>query len=145
MDIIDHGDWVAYTPDPWPKHLPSHIIFARRVSDGRDWYEFQRKELTGTDTVKMTLRKTDIGWAVLTTNLDGSALFPAGLRVIEVRGMVGDHESFRTKILDLAKSTFAMPPEPPPSMLKLMMEELGIDETQMRAKLDAFRNRRTHG
>ena len=147
MEIVDHGEWVYYKPDNYPvKGLPSHILFARRVSDGQDWYLFARKELTTADTIKMTVMKTDVGWAVLTTTTDASVLFPAGARVIEVRGATEDHESFRMKHVDFDNKTFLSPPPAPPSMMQMLMEELGVDETKLKAKLDAvMKNRSQHG
>jgi len=149
MDIIDHGEWVGYTPSDYPiKGLPATIVYAMRESDGADWYLFQRKELTATDSIKMLLRKTDQGWAVITTTYDASSLFPVDSRLIEVRGATADHESFRMNLVDLDKKQFTppIPPEDRPNMMKIIMEELGVDETKMKAKLDAaLKNRRSHG
>ena len=147
MDITDHGEWVRYEPDNYPiKGLPSHVLFARRVSDGMDWYQFQRSELTAADTVKMLLVKTDEGWAVITTNHDATHLFPAGARLIEVRGVDRDHESYRMNFVDLDKKRFLPPLHDQPSMMSIIIEELGLDEAKLKAKLDAaLKNRRRHG
>ncbi len=149
MEIIDHGEWVAYKPDNYPVKLPPNIIFSRRVSDGADWYQFQRSKLTAPDTVKMTLMKTDDGWAVLTTTYDASMLFPTnGMRLIEVRDAPKDHESLRMQFLDLDKKRFVPPPprDDQPTMMKIIMEELGLDEAKLKAKLDAaIKSRRQHG
>jgi len=149
MDIIDHGEWVVCDkPDDYPVKLPPNILFARRVSDGVDWYQFQRKELTAADTIKMVIRNTDEGWAVLTTTHDATHLFPAGSRLIEVRGATENHESFRTQFVDLDKKQFtpSILPQDRPNMMKSIMEELGMDEAQMKAKHDALlKNRRQHG
>jgi len=148
MDIIDHGEWVACDkPDDYPAKLPSHIMFARRVSDGVDWYRFQRETLAAPDTIKLTAMQTEDGLMVLTTTLDASMLFPTGgVRLFEVRGAPADHESLRMQRLDLDKQRFVPPPPPPPTMLDVVMEELGLDAAQMQTKLDAaLKNRRSHG
>jgi hypothetical protein len=149
MDIIDHGEWEAYKPENYPvKGLPSSILFARRVSDGRDWYLFARKELIGTDTIKVLLRKAEEGWVVITTTYDAAVLFPADSRLIEVSGVTADHESLRTNILDFDKRQFIPPPKPEdrPNMMKIIMEELGVDEAKVMAKLEAARKSRSkHG
>lgn len=149
MNIIDHGEWEAYKPDNYPIKLPSHIVFARRVSDGRDWYLFQRRELASTGTVKMLLRKTDQGLVVITTTHDASELFPADSRLIEVSGVDAGHETFRLNLVDLKKKRFTPPPsvKDRPDMMKLIIEELGLDEKKLRAKFDAIvkGNGRQHG
>jgi hypothetical protein len=153
MEIIDHGEWVASEkPDNYPVKLPPGILFARRTSDGLDWYQFQRSELTDTDTVKMLLRKTDQGWAVLTTTYDASELFPQDSRLIEVRGVTDDHESYRMNLVDLDTKQFTLPvpQEERPDMMKMIMEELGLDPAKMKAKFQAaqqaaMKNRRQHG
>jgi hypothetical protein len=50
--IIDHGRWVPYVPSRWPEYAPPNTIFARRESDGVDWYEYRNGANFGTDTVK---------------------------------------------------------------------------------------------
>jgi len=46
MNIIDHGKWIPYTPIPHPANLPKNIAFAKRESDGVDWYEYIYHEVT---------------------------------------------------------------------------------------------------
>ena len=147
MEIIDHGEWVGYKPDNYPVKLPPNIIFSRRVSDGQDWYQFQRQELTASDTLKLIAIKTDDGLMVLTTTYDASHLFPTGgARLFEVRDAPKDHESLRMQRLDLDRQRFVPPPPRPPTMLQMVMEELGVDESKLQAKLDAaLKNRRGHG
>jgi hypothetical protein len=146
MNIIDHGEWELYRPEKYPIKLPANIIFARRVSDGMDWYLFHRRELTSPDTVKMLLRKADQGLVVITTTRDASELFPAGSRLIEVSEVSGDHEALRQNLVDIANRKFTPPPleEDRVTMMTLLMEELGLDEKQMFEKLKA-RNRSQHG
>lgn len=146
MDIIDHGEWVTYKPESYPIKLPSHIIFARRVSDGADWYMFRNNGLIAPDSIKMTLMQTDDGLIVLVTSRDISEVFPAGRRLIEVRGVTDDHETFRQHRFDLDRKRFLPPLPRPPTMTQVLAEELGIDEAKLRARYDAaVNNRRKHG
>lgn len=41
--MIYHGDWERYTPDPLPEGWPEWASYARRVSDGVDWYQWTRE------------------------------------------------------------------------------------------------------
>jgi len=67
MRFIDHGNWVTYVPENHPL-LEYNVLFCRRISDGIDWYEFQRSELTHLDTIKLTLLLVNKKhWQVQTT------------------------------------------------------------------------------
>lgn len=116
MDIIDHGDWVPYKPDPWPAHLSNHrnVLFCRRVSDGIDWYVFQRKQLTNANTIKMTLIKIMDHWWVQATYRDASMIFPQNNKLIEITSvMPEDFEQYRDKTFDLTTREFKPRPPPP--------------------------------
>lgn len=137
MNIIDHGEWVQYKPDPnpFPKIDGMSVLFCRRVSDGRDWYDFHRKELTSTDSIYMTMLKAD--HVVRVTTHDSTTLFPAGLWLIEVTGATEDHESFRQRLFDPKKKLFsAYTPLRPVTVLELIVKELGWDENTVRRKLE---------
>lgn len=143
MKIIEHGEWVKYTPDPYP-FPPTMggmtVIFAKRVSDGRDWYDL-RKELTNPDSLWITLTKIGNDSIVMVTTDDVSTLFPANMQVIEVIGFTGDHELLRQKKFDpKAKSTTPFLDYAPvrPVMLAdiLAKELLGWDEETIRRKLE---------
>lgn len=41
--MIYHGDWERYTPVPLPEGWPEWASYARRVSDGVDWYQWTRE------------------------------------------------------------------------------------------------------
>jgi hypothetical protein len=148
MKIIDHGEWVAYKPENYPVKLPPNILFAQRASDGVDWYMFQRSELVGSNNLfVVTVPADDGGLSVITTTYDPTTLFPtAGMRLFEVIDPPeGDHEKLRTQRLDLKRKRFVAPPPHPPSMLSILIEELGLDETKLRAKLDAKTKGKQHG
>jgi hypothetical protein len=149
MKIIDHGEWTACPkPENYPVKLPSHILFSKRVSDGQDWYMFQRRELRDAKGLfVIAVPADDGGLSVITTTHDVTALFPtAGMRLFEVLDAPEDHEKLRMQRLDLKKKRFVPPPPQPPTMMQMIMEELGLDAGKMQAKLDAARkNRSTHG
>jgi len=105
MRFIDHGNWVTYVPENHPL-LEYNVLFCRRISDGIDWYEFQRSELTHLDTIKLTLLLVNKKhWQVQTTARDASMLFPAEHRLIEI-GNAETHEDLRTLRFDLKRGEF---------------------------------------
>lgn len=95
MRIVDHGKWEIYEPErPPPELLGQRVMFCRRISDGKDWYQFQRELLN--DNIKITV---DSGNTVQATHRDVSMMFPAGMRLLEVESDVR-HESLRQHIYD---------------------------------------------
>jgi len=143
MNIKEHGAWAEYKPEIKPAHLLNHnVIFMRRESDGRDWYDYQRNVLVGLDTIKLTLWKSENEWVVMSTTPDSSMLFPMNMRVLEI-DYRADHESLRQHRFDDATKTFKPPLPPAPSplerygyLLKAIMEELGWDDTKTKRVLD---------
>ena len=134
MEIIDHGNWEPYVPENYPIRLPPNVLYARRVEDGTDWYLFQRKELTGQDTIKLTaFQEPDGDWVVQATETDASMLFPINMRLVELVGATEHHETFRQKVLDLKKrggNAFAQA-RPDPVMrfeLLIAMHKAGVLE-----------------
>ena len=132
MKIIDHGEWTAYEPERLPPGLGGQrVMFARRVSDQRDWYDFQR-ELRN-DNIKLTVSPEG---TVQATYRDASMLFPAGMRVLEVEADI-DHETLRQKIYD---GKIFLPPKDASEEamqrmkagLLLVLREFGLDEDQLR-------------
>jgi hypothetical protein len=108
MDIIDHGDWVSYRPESHPL-LRHNVLFCKRVSDGIDWYKFQRQDdfLTST-TVKMTLLKINDEWTVQATQRDGSMIWPLNNKLIELN-IDGDHEVYRRRRFNIDHREFYAP------------------------------------
>jgi len=146
MNIINQGKWVLYQPVDYPvKGLPSNIMFARRETDGVDWYQFRDAYVGKTDSVWMTLLKPPaLGeWVVLMTTRDITLLFPSSpmeMRLIEVQGLDGEHETFRHKRFDFDKKEFLPMRPSPPSPMQMMAEELGIDWEKFRKKMEANRS-----
>lgn len=85
--IVDHGKWTLYRPDRLPEDAPPHAMFARRESDGVDWYVYSRDAANfSPDTVKFTVLWQDIynGFVIGAATRDVSQLFPAGQRLGEI-------------------------------------------------------------
>jgi hypothetical protein len=118
MQYIDYGDWVAYKPTDHPVLVlgAMHVQFCRRVSDSRDWYEFQQSELLSDNvSIKLTLFHTaDDQWSVGSTATDASLLFPARCKLIEIASYDGAHEDLRGQFFDLETGEFTKPPPPAP-------------------------------
>jgi hypothetical protein len=132
MEIIDHGEWEEY--DPGAHWLKAHnVIFAKRVSDGVDWYVYQRQtDLLTSNTVKMTIRKFDDEWVVQATQIDGSMLWPIRCRLIEFPDLKNDgieHEKYRQNRFNFETRQFSEPPKMDMDrpLLHALATELGID------------------
>ena len=85
--VIDHGKWQLYQPDRLPEDAPPSAMFARRESDGIDWYIYSRGPKNfGADTVKFTVMWNEVhdGFVVGAATTDVSKLFPAGQLVLEL-------------------------------------------------------------
>jgi hypothetical protein len=81
--IIDHGKWVLYQPDRLPEYAPLTALFARRESDGVDWYDYVRDGKNFfADTVKFTVLCQNL--IVGAATRDATRLFPAGALVREL-------------------------------------------------------------
>ena len=108
MNIIDHGKWVAYTPANIPVGAPPNTLFAKRESDGVDWYTYVRN--FSADTVKFMAAQRDYasGYVVGPAVRDATMLFPAGHIVGEIVDYVGGdpQEEFRNKLFDPKTRTF---------------------------------------
>jgi len=113
MYIKDHGDWEAYKPQVTPEGLPLNVLYAKRRSDQKDWYEYLKEGHFKLNTVKFQVRMD--GFARLITGnvvTDPSHLFPAGTFIIEME-YKGDKERFNNKLYDRVNHTFSDWPENP--------------------------------
>lgn len=139
MDIKNHGDFAPYEPPDHPLKV-HRVMFCKRISDGRDWYELVR-ELRDTNSIKMTLKRVDGDLVVMATSHDASMLFPADGTLIEVSGATEDHESFRNKRFDGKTFQPWVPKRPQIEMIDVLIEELGVDRAKLLQKLGS-KNRR---
>lgn len=114
MNIKDHGRWAAYRPDPRPEGLPASVLFARRESDGKDWYEYIREEGAFQEgSIKLTVFDGDVVGAAV---FEADRLWPGyGQRVLEIIGITSadPQKEFGNKLYDQVTSSFAEPPPPP--------------------------------
>ena len=82
--VIEHGDWQRYTPATLPEDAPGGALFARRTSDGADWYDYVNDSSNfQANTVKMTVAQT----LVCAATTDPVRLFPGNGLVLEVTGV----------------------------------------------------------
>jgi hypothetical protein len=120
--IVDHGKWVLYQPDRLPEYAPPNTLFARRESDGVDWYEYVKAGANfDPGTVKFTAwwQDTYNGYVVGAATRDPTRLFPADMlvrEIIDYRG--GDPQAeLGNKLYDLDTHKLrALPPPPPPDL-----------------------------
>lgn len=118
--ITEHGRWQLYQPDKWPEHAPPLALFARRESDGVDWYVYSRDlKNFSPDTVKFTVLWQDIhnGFVVGAATRDVARLFPAGqmlLEIIDYHGGDDPQAELGQKIYDPdTRALRDLPPLPP--------------------------------
>ena len=119
--IIDHGKWVRYQPDKLSQGMPPNTLFARRISDGIDWYDYVRDEKSfAVDTVKFTALWQDIhnGYTIGAVTRDPTMLFPAGALLREIVDYHGGDDlrlELGNKLYNPDTQTLhALPPPPPP-------------------------------
>lgn len=114
MNIKNHGQWSLYRPDPLPEHAPPNALFARRASDGKDWYKYLREEGSFTEgSIILTVYQGDI---VGTATRDPTAIFPGHdarvLEIIGVEGIADPLKEFGNKLYDEVTGEFHEPPPP---------------------------------
>jgi hypothetical protein len=120
MHIIDHGEWETYKSSQHPRGLPGNVLFCRRVSDKRDWYEFQ--SALKNDNIKLTVYRQ----VVMTTTHDASSLFPADMRVLEIVGFSDDHETLRQQRYDGKTFLPALPPPVDKASFLIALHRAGL-------------------
>lgn len=90
MAHIDHGSWIEYTPVQRQANAPSNAVYAKRESDGQDWYLYVHP---GTNfevsTVKFTAVLEQAGYVVAAAVYEADRLFPANQSVFEIDGYSG--------------------------------------------------------
>jgi hypothetical protein len=122
MNIIEHGSWLPYKPEQLPPNAPPNTLFAKRESDGVDWYEYVNSgESFGKDSVKLTAIWRDYagGYVVGPAVYDATMLFPAGHIVFEITDYAGSdpQTEFGNKVFEPAAQTFSeMVPSPQSAM-----------------------------
>ncbi|WP_316202970.1 MULTISPECIES: hypothetical protein [unclassified Bradyrhizobium] len=134
MQIIDQGQWVAYVPNPFPADLALNTAFAKRESDGRDWYDalYGPTPLFLPETVKATVWPLPNGdWQVQAVDRDATRIFPPGARVIEIADYAGadPFADLNGKKLDFGTMTLSEIPvvlTVTPRQIRLAMSAIGV-------------------
>jgi hypothetical protein len=131
MKIIDHGKWLPYKPakEDWPEHAPPNALFARRVSDGVDWYDYVNppkdnkrrlfSENFREDSVKIAFMWHDFekAWKIGPSVIDATLIFPANHFVREIVGFGTTNEEeiiarLRNRLIDPETNEITDPPPP---------------------------------
>jgi hypothetical protein len=126
--IIDHGYWERYTPEVLPPDFQAVAAmgyvadFARRVSDGVDWYDYRKTlDTAAKSSVIATVLPIPAGEVVMAVVRDVSLVNPVKNRVIEILGVdpkdPAPHKLFEQKLLDLPNAAFN--PIPPPRVTRV--------------------------
>jgi hypothetical protein len=113
MHIKNHGVWQRYTPSKLPQGAPASALFAKRIGDGVDWYDYVNSGKNfAKDTIKLTL---DADGIVSTAVNDPTLLFPGGATVLEISGVTTNDplKLFGRKRYDADQQTFRDPPPLP--------------------------------
>jgi len=117
----DHGTWTQYKPAKPPENFPPNALYAKRDSDGVDWYDYIRGDNFADGSLKLTVRSRTKGGPVIISapQTDASQLFPADHRVIEIEGDYSGLDEgariakFASKVIDLKTGKLSEPPPPP--------------------------------
>lgn len=119
MANISHGVWELYVPVSTPEGAPGSAIYAKRVSDGKDWYEYLKENPFQPSSAKVVVVDMRDEEGVITATaagavIDPSRLFPAGQEVVEVtdyQGPIDPQMSFERRTYDRRARKFGPPLE----------------------------------
>jgi hypothetical protein len=131
MNIIDHGMWSPYEPDPAdiPDAWPANVLFLQRDGTNKDWYKYTREGNFNPDNVKFqALYQETFGTYVIGPAVfDATRLFPRLQYVGEVTDYTGSDpmKDFSGKLYDPITGTITdKPPPPEPVNLKAILDKL---------------------
>jgi hypothetical protein len=117
--IIEHGSWSLSAPQ-------QHIMHTHRDDTGMDWYEFVKTKPFGDGSVVMTVGAIDVTGVLVVqaATKDPTAIFPAGMRVIEETEYVGGNPfgDYHGHVYDISSSSIGdmyAPPPPPPTAFEV--------------------------
>jgi hypothetical protein len=157
MKIIDHGKWIPYKPtkDRWPEGAPLNALFAKRESDGVDWYDYvnppkeKRERLFSEnfreDSVKIAFmwHEYEQRWKIGATVIDATMIFPANQIVREIIGFGTTDEQeiiarLRNRFIDPETNEITEPPPPrmPSEQERWVMDNLPDLIMDMRSRLE---------
>lgn len=114
MTTIDHGQWTAYTPMTLPPDAPASAMFARRDSDGVDWYDYVNPGTNfqpGNVVIAASWRPPISQYVVGPATFTPTAIFPQGCIVHEVTDYTGSdpQADLGNKAFDPATGEFTDP------------------------------------
>lgn len=116
MPVIEHGDWQFYTPASLPEGAPNNAMFASRVDDGVDWYDYVNSSSNfQSGSARMTVYRQGVnGPTVGAAVFDATELWPAQALVVEDTDYTGSDPQgdYGGKIYDPVTKTFSDPPPP---------------------------------
>lgn len=161
MNIKDHGSWIKYKPETIPEKAPANAMFAKRESDGQDWYQYVHAVevevnpfTMGTVTpynfenfeeasVKFVATYQEIHGAHIigAATFDPTMLFPAGGLLAEIFDYTGSdpQTDFGNKVYDpVAKTITEAPPIPPPPLEEVLDPRLMAILEEIIARLAAL-------
>ncbi len=108
MKILYHGKWSVYKPASRNPNAPPNTVYARRESDGMDWYNFiHDNHPFKKGSVIVTLVNTDMGLVIGAAVYEADRLFPDYGHIIEIEGYTGKNpqKDFGNKFFDLEELT----------------------------------------
>lgn len=144
MSTIDHGKWVAYTPDAVPAGFPLNAMHARRESDLIDWYTYIKG---GAHFGAQNVKGAALWWEgrqcyiVGPATKDVYAIFPAGSYVFEITNYGGadPQKDYGGKVYNPVDGTFADWVEPPPqTQAAIRMHEHSLNLIRLQERYDAL-------
>jgi hypothetical protein len=114
MNTIDHGKWDAYKPTTPPPGAPVNALFARRASDGMDWYDYVNAGThfqPGNVVLAALYRDISGQYVVGPATRDPTGIFPQGCIVHEVTDYAGSdpQADLGSKAFDPATGEFTDP------------------------------------
>lgn len=119
--IIEHGRWDYYTPATPKEGMPPQVMYAQRVGDGMDWYDYVASKPFGDTSVVVTVYPMQDGTEITqAATFDYTAIFPPKARLLEMTDYVGSdpQADLGQRIYDPATLTIGdkyAPPPPPPT------------------------------
>ena len=101
----------------WPEGAPLNALFAKRESDGKDWYEHVNDPASfQQDTVKIAIlfHQFEQEWIIGPATTDATMIFPANMHVREIDGFgsIDEEEiiaAFRNKVINLKTHAMERP------------------------------------
>jgi hypothetical protein len=141
--ISEFGQFERYTPNPLPELAPPGAMFARRVSDGLDWYALAHKRgsfpdgavlatvLPGSDPDVFLVQA--VVWAK-----DAATIFPGLSLLLQIDGVPADvekpHRLFENQLYRRSTGTIS----PAPAPVKHILSKKTLWDRMTPAEADAF-------